>query len=233
MPGKMKKAVRGRPRQKKMRVPRGPSNVDVPERASMTEIFASQTLQTNANYSSYNISLAQCPRAQNLGKAYQYFRIKSVTYVLKPLMDTFTSGGVTVPHLYYLIDRTRQFQNGFTLDQLKAAGAKPHRLDEKIIEFHYKPSVLTDTFDNTAGAQTFVQYKLSPWLPCKDIAQVGVWNPSTIDHTGIVWRVEQTNGPIGFNFERRVELEFKKPALSAVPGDLEVPTSIDDPLPTV
>lgn len=211
---------------------------EVKELASLTEVQpAGGATSCNQNYSSYNISLASLSRARDVAKGYQFYRIKRITYVLKPLMDTFVQGTgspqtqATVPYLYYMIDRTRQFQSGFTLAQLKAMGAKGRRLDDKVLTFSYTPSVLTETFDNTANATTAAQYKLMPWLPTKDIAGgVGVWNPSTTDHLGIVWRVEQELGnPIGYSLERRIQVEFKKPAIPTTVGsEADVPVDFED-----
>lgn len=225
-------------RRRRKNVRRGRSKYEVKEVASLTEVQLPLGATTaNQSYSSYNISLASCPRARDVAKGYQFYRIKRITYVIKPLMDTFVQGTgspqtqATVPYLYYMVDRTRQFQAGFTLAQLKAMGAKARRLDDKILTFSYTPSVLTETFDNTANATTAAQYKLSPWLPCKDIAGgLGVWNPSTTDHLGIVWRVEQELGnAIGYSIERRVQLEFKKPAMPTTAGtELDVPIDFED-----
>lgn len=230
-----KKGMRSRrPRFARKRV----MKAGVPERASCTEILPALTASSNQNYSSYNISLASCVRARDIAKGYQFYRIKRVTYVIKPELDTFISGGPTLPYLYYMIDRTKQFVNGFTLEQLLSMGAKPRRLDDKTLEFHYIPSVLTETYDATAGATPFVQYKLKPWLPTKDISQVGVWNPNTTDHLGVVWRVAQrlTGGQVvTYSIERRVEIEFKKPSTSTAPaGEEDVPREVDpDVLPQI
>lgn len=205
---------------------KGRSRHEVKEVASLTEVQQVGTLTTNTNYAQYNLSLASLSRAQDVAKGYQFYRISRITYVIKPLMDTFvqTTGGgeATVPYLYYMIDRVKQFATGFTIAQLKAMGAKARRLDDKTLAFSFTPSVLTETFDNTPGANAAVQYKMSPWLPCKDGSQIGIWNPNTTDHLGVVWRVEQALGnAIGFYVERRVQVEFKKPA---------IPTSVGEPL---
>lgn len=216
------------------------SKYEVKEYASMTEVSAPiPTPLTNQNYATYNISLASLTRARDVAKGYQFYRIKRITYLIKPLSDTFNAQGLapggssaTVPYLYYMIDRTRLFQNGFTIDQLKAMGAKARRLDDKTLSFSYTPNVLTDTYDNTANANLAVQYKLMPWLPTKDITGVGLWNPNTTDHLGIVWRVEQVGGtPIGYQLERRVQVEFKKPAVpTTVVTPEDVPIDADAPL---
>lgn len=241
MGGKRKGGKRGaaKPRRRMPRVPRV-SKYEAREIASLTEVQATPTLvETNKNYSQYNLSLASTTRAQDVAKGYQYYRIKRVTYVIKPLMDTFVQnppGGNTnasVPYLYYMIDRTRMFKAGFSVDQLRAMGAKPRRLDDKTLTFSFTPSVLTETFDPTANANGAVQYKLSPWLPTKDIEQVGIWNPNTTDHLGVVWRVDQAVGTtIGYQLERRIQIEFKKPAIPTAPSsELEVPVDFEDILP--
>lgn len=235
----MKKNVRkgkGARKGKGVRRGRAPRrrNFNEKERASLTEISQSGgVLSSNQNYGSYNISLTQLPRAQNIAKGYQFYRIRRVTYVIKPTMDTFVAGGPSVPYLYYMIDRVKQFVNGFSIDQLKAMGAKPRRLDDKTLMFSYTPSVLTETFDNTAGANTAVQYKLCPWLPTKDTAQVGVWNPNSTDHLGIVWRLEQSIGQqVGYTVERRIEVEFKKPSIptyNTAPEDVPIDFDVANP----
>lgn len=218
-------------RPKKGRAPRR-SKYEVSERASLTEVSVPNmsgqgTPTANVNFMSYNISLNVSTRARDVARGYQFYRIKRITYVIKPLVDTFTAagalGGPSIPYLYYMIDRVKQFQNGFTIDQLKAMGAKPRRLDEKTLTFSYTPSVLTETYDNTPGANAAVQYKLSPWLPCKDTSQVGVWNPNTTDHQGVVWRVQQDVGTAQqYVIERRIQFEFKKPAVPTMTGVPEV-----------
>lgn len=203
-------------------------NRGVREWATMTESGVPGTLAPNTAYKSYNLSLAMCPRAINVAKSYQFYRIKRVTYVIKPNADTFISGQTSsIPYLYYMIDRTQQFQNAVSPDMLRAAGAKPRRLDEKTITFSYTPSVLQLAYDNTAGAATNVAYKVGPWLPTKDIAQVGVWNPNTTDHQGVVFYIENVGGNIGFTFERRFEIEFKKPIVPALTGLERPPEDLD------
>lgn len=203
-----------------------------PEQASLTEVVSLPLLSANQNYSSYNLALSNFARAQNIAKGYQYYRIKRVTLVIKATQDTFVVGGNSVPYLYYMIDRTGQFRNGFTLEQLKAMGAKPRRVDDKTIIFSYTPSVLTETYDNTAGANPAVQYKMCPWLPTKDTAQVGIWNPNTTDHFGIVWRFVQeitTGSASAFSVERRVEIQFKKPSVpTTAPTEQDVPSNVDE-----
>lgn len=229
-PRRGKKAAKRGGRKRAVK-PRRNLKGNVPEKASMTEIQQTPgQLATNVSYASYNVSLASLTRARDVAKGYQFYRIKRVTYVLKPTQDTFVQGGNSVPYLYYMIDRVKQFAAGFTVDQLKAMGAKARRVDDKIITFSFTPSVLTETYDNTVAANTAVQYKMAPWLPCKDTSQVGIWNPNTTDHLGIVWRLEQVLGAAtAYNVERHIEVEFKKPAIpTAALSSEDVPSDFDD-----
>lgn len=229
----VKKAPRSqRPRVARRKVMRrAKRSYNQPEQASLTEVLPSSLLASNQNYSSYNLSLSNFTRARDIAKGYQFYRIKRVTITIKATQDTFVQGGNSLPYLYYMIDRLGQFRNGFTIDQLKAMGAKPRRIDDKTITFSYTPSVLTDTYDNTANANTAVQYKMMPWLPTKDVSQIGVWNPNTTDHFGIVWRFQQditTGTASAFSVERSVELQFKKPSIPTVALDVtDVPENVD------
>lgn len=230
MPKKAPRTRRPRvARRKVMR--RAKRNFNQPEQASLTEVLPASLLAANQNYSSYNLSLSNFVRARDIAKGYQYYRIKRVTIVIKPTQDTFQVGGNSLPYLYYMIDRVGQFRSGFTLAQLQAMGAKPRRVDDKTITFSYTPSVLTETYDNTALANIAVQYKMCPWLPTRDSAILANWSPNTTDHFGIVWRMAQdivTGSPSAFSVERRVEIQFKKPSVPTAPlGGSDVPENID------
>lgn len=226
-----KRVMRRKPVRKNVR--RGRSKYEMKEQASLTEVIVTPLQFSNTALSSYNLSLASLTRAVDVAKGYQFYRIKRVTFLIKPLKDTFVggSGGPTetaIPYLYYMIDRTRLFQAGFSVDQLKAMGAKARRLDDKTIVFSYTPSVLTETFDNTAGANLAVQYKLAPWLPTRDINATSVWNPNTTDHQGIAWIVETLFGdPLRYSIERRVQVEFKKPAIPVLVEGATAPADVD------
>lgn len=214
------------------------SKYEVPEQASLTQVDAFELSLANQNYSNYNISLAVSSRAQDVAKGFQFYRIKRVTYIVRPLTDTFNSQGIapggssaSVPYLYYMIDRAMQLSGGFNLQQLKQMGAKARRLDDKTLTFSFTPSVLGEVFDNTPGARANVRYDMNPWLPTRDNTNLTVWNPNTTDHQGIVWRVEQTSGtPIGYEVERRIQFEFKKPSVNATPpGVNDIPIDHDSP----
>lgn len=178
-------------------------------------------------YSLYNLNLTQFSRALTIAKGYQFFRISKVEMVFVPQYDTFDANGPTrVPHLYWQIDRLKQLQYSNTYKQLEKLGSKPHRLDDKMVRFSYKPSVLVGVLDAQAVATTqFDNYKISPWLNCRDMNTIGAWVANGTDHTGVVWYVDaQGANPVPFRIERRIHFEFKKPAT-----DVTVAEDINNP----
>lgn len=191
----------------------------VPERASMSCIRSYSLLTTNQSYRIYDVQLSQYARAVNTAKSFQLYRIKSAMLKLSPLADTFAPGsGTTVPYAYFQVDRTRDIQNIRTAQEFKQLGCKARRLDDKIVTFKWRPSVLNTTLDNAAapggGSGVFNQYKISPWIRCRDeTGEPGVWNADTTDHLGLVFLVENSGGADSqFKAELVIEFEFMKPS---------------------
>lgn len=188
----------------------------VPERATLSVTRAFSLLTTNQSYRLYDVQLSQYARAVNVAKGYGLYRIKNVKLRLSPLADTFQAGGGTsVPYAYFQIDRTRELDNTRTATEFKQLGCKPRRVDDKIVNFQFRPSVLNPSLDNAAAATgAFNQYKISPWLRCRDEAgAISVWNPDTTDHLGVVFMVENAGGAdLQYKMEVTVEFEFMKPA---------------------
>lgn len=208
--GKRGAAARKRPQRR-----RGAK--DVPERASMSVVRAFSVLTTNQSYRLYDVQLSQYARAVNAAKAYQQYRITNVTVKISPLADTFAAGGgSSVPYMYFQVDRTRNLENIRTATEFKQLGCKPHRVDDKMITFSWKPSVLNSTLDISPNTGVFNQYKISPWITCRDQEippAPGVWNPDTTDHQGLVMFAENTGGAdVQFKCELEVQFEFQKPA---------------------
>lgn len=175
----------------------------------------------NAMYQIRNFTLDQFPACVNVARSYQFYKIKRVSFKFIPLADTFTAGGgQSVPNMYYMIDRSGSIPANVTLDGLKAMGAKPLRFDDKTIVRGFAPSVLT--VDTAApGVFQSSQYKISPWLSTNSNAlNAGPWNPSTIDHMGIFWYVQQEIGNnAGYRVEITIEFQFKKPLWTAIAGE--------------
>lgn len=216
--GAKKGAARGR------RVPR-----PVRRRAGVNEHASCRVTQTftllnpNQLYTNYNTQLSSFSRAVTIAEGYQLYRIKRITYKFSPLSDTFAPGGVSVPYLYIMIDRMRQLSTAATASALRNIGAKPKRMDDKIVTFSYTPSVQTGTYDSLPpfgqSNTQFTQYKLSPWLSCRDQENGLQWVPDSTDHLGCVWIMENSGGAnVQYKCERIVEFEFKKPAFTVVQG---------------
>lgn len=198
----------------------------VAERASLSVTRSFSLLTVNQTYRLYDVQLSQYARAVNVAKGYQLYRIRNVKLVCSPLADTFQAGGgTTVPYLYFQVDRTRNLENIRTSQEFKQLGCKPHRLDDKIVTFQYRPSVLNTTLDNAATqGGVFNQYKIMPWIRCRDeTGAPGTWNPDTTDHQGVVFFLENSGGAdIQWKIEIVVEFEFMKPSF---------PTTITETLP--
>lgn len=166
-----------------------------------------------------DITLDQFDAATSIARAYQFYRIKHVSLKFLPLFDTFAAGGgSTVPNLYYMIDKSGSIPTNITIPAMKKMGAKPIRFDDKTITRGWSPSVLTA---DTAGIGVLQSagYKVSPWLTTNaNVLGVGAWAPSSIDHLGIFFVVEQEAGATAnYRVELTVEFQFKKPLWT---GDL-------------
>jgi len=203
---------------------------NVSEYASLSEYLALTPsspggFQTNTMYSLMNTSLSLFTRALNPARAYQHYRIKYIQLKIKPHFDTYLvnpANPVGKPHLYYMIDKSGSIPTNITLAGLKQMGAKPRALDEKPLPIGWRPSVLEQTL-TVGGAAPQAQgarYVISPWLNTNaNSVDIAAWNPSTVDHLGVYWYVEQ---PVGtaqpYDVEVEVQLEFKKPASAGAVG---------------
>lgn len=178
----------------------------------------------NLLYTLYDTNLNNFDRLSQIAQAYQYYRVTKIELKLKPFADTFTnSGGNSVPYLMWLIDRNESFDfaaNGF--QQIREAGAKPIRLDDKTVNIRWKPSVIqtlpSDGFNPPVG-QTFMNSRISPWLPTNRYAGQELaayqWAPSTVPHRGIVYGVQQDISTSAWQYgtEITMHVQFKKPGM--------------------
>lgn len=188
--------------------------------------FSRNQLFANTIYGLYNFSLTNCDRAVQVGKAYQFYRIKKITLKVKPNVDTFTTiAGPNVPYLYYMIDKGGNFVNAnVNFNSLRDAGSKAVRFDDKIKTISWAPTVLQSVYD--AGIpptppSPFAAYKTSPWLNTNQnaLSTGGVWAPNSIDHFGCVLGIEQDNGPnVPFDVDITIHYQFKKPRYESVAG---------------
>lgn len=246
MPLKSKRAPRRRRQYRRRRAPmyRRMRN-HIVEKASAQYSTTSQPLFPNGSvYSFRNFSLSGASsRVQSVAQAYQFYRIKRVTWEVRPAYDTFAPTGTTptsVPQLYWCMDKEATFTTKTSLQTLKAAGCKPIRLDDKMIRKSFKPAVLqavADQAGTAAGPHLVLGSKrISPWLPTNFLAYAGndedTWTPSSIDHHGLLICIDQDSGALTTTpcayMSFTVEFEFKKPldisALGEPDGFVEVDT---------
>lgn len=181
--------------------------------ASLSENGIVQTLPTNTMVQKNDYTLAGSPRASGVATAYQHYRIKKITLIFRPNYDTYAPGGTTVPHLYYMFNKSGSIPTTITIAALKSMGAKLVRLDDKTIKISWRPSVLTQTVDtNVPGNEAFSQYRISPWLSTNANAlNPGVFQPSGVDHLGIFFYVENIGAQNNYTVETCIEYQFKKP----------------------
>lgn len=201
----------------------------VPDIAKLTEStqLTAYNCTVNNMYVKRDFTISVNPRASAVANAYQHYRIKKITLIVRPQVDTFMGGvaGYTAPNFYYMIDKFGSIPTNVTLSALKSMGAKPIRLDEKTIKISWRPSVLQDVRDAGAVAlNTPVSYRVSPWLSTNENAtQPGAFVCSSVDHLGIFWYAETPAGAstLQYNVEAIFDVEYKKPMNSSLTGDVE------------
>lgn len=230
-----KKYVRMR-RARKSAVPRAPRTRRIGTKSEFAS--AKQTVLTtldniNTVYDATNIALYQFDRLVQIARAYQYYRITKIEWVFKPEADTFTGTTGTVPYFLYLIDKGEVYQST-TFNEMRDAGAKPIRFDDKSIRVSWKPRVPMVTNADSTGNPALsysMASKTSPWLLTNANANSNPvsWVPSTVPHKGLYYGVQATGtyAVSTFTSEVTVHVQFKKPLGLAVDG------GAPKPLPTV
>lgn len=228
MPPRKSKASKRYPARKRVakRVNRKRST----EYASCSETYEFADLSSNLAYYDYATSLARYTRAPKIAQGYQEFRISRVTWEFVPLFDTFANNGLpstsTIPELYYMVDRVGTMKNFTTAQQLEQAGAKPHRLDDKIKRVSIRPTVLMGALDLNNASNPYANPKTSPWLSTsKTNDNVGSWSASSIDHLGLAWII-QTSTPsatMPYAVRQKVHFQFRKPNVQITVTEGDVP----------
>lgn len=182
--------------------------------ARCVETHEFANLNTNTAYYDYATSLARCERASAIARGYQEFRITKIEYHFVPQTDTFMPGQNSVPQLYFRIDKTGSLNDFTTVSQLVQTGCKPYRLDDKNVVVKFAPGVLAYARDAVQATNPWAQLKISPWLTTNknNLSSIS-WSPSSIDHLGLAWFVEQLVAGQASTYTLRevVHFEFRKP----------------------
>lgn len=224
MPPKTKRTNRKRKGVvRKARIARPVRSGNVPEWASMSETLDLGPGAIGTFYNNNDTQLAMFKRASSVAQGYQYFRIKRLTYLYKPLLDTFTStGNSQVPYLYWVINKSGTEYPNLNVAWFEANGAKPIRFDDKTVKISYSPAVLFDVIEAgvPAAAQQPNSSKISPWLvTTKDAFLNQQFSASQVSHTGHYLTVQSPGSAATMTFQVTVtaEFEFKKPNAAVPP----------------
>jgi len=161
-------------------------------------------------------------RASQLAQLFGEYRIKKITYTFRPWFDTFNAmdasignSAISVPTLYWRLNRYGDTPAAFNGNYMRAMGAKPVRLDDKIVSFSYAPNVI-QTQQNVVGAST-ATIKVSPWLSTDDLVNDNNFTLSTAEHFGNTLFIEAAGagtaqGQVA-NLDVKVVYEFRNPRL--------------------
>jgi len=200
------------------------NKMNVTEQASLSCSRTLVELPGNAMRVLTNFTLADFPRAVNVARSYQMYRITGVKVMWRPNFDAYSSSGGALqqkPFLYHMIDKGAAIPTGINLEGLKQMGAKPRALDEKVLTTMFKPAVLQDS-QNLIGSVASA-YKVSPWLITNSNPDAALWNPSQVQHNGLYYYVECPGAVQTIRLEVELQFQFKKPLIDISPGPPATP----------
>jgi len=185
------------------------------------KVIETQTLTLLAN-NAYTVSMPGIVgvRPQAIAPNFGLYRIAKMMFKYKATSDTFVSnaafvggaGAVTVPHLYWKMNRFADAPAAFTAQNLRDLGARPFRLDDKTVTVAYKPNILTAI---ASGGSDSGQLKMTPWLNTDTAPDNAAFAVSTTDHYGHFFIIDcATNGngatPVA-TVDISIVYEFKNP----------------------
>lgn len=162
-------------------------------------------------------------RAPTVATAYQEYRITGIEVRIIPQKDTFVSSGSdTVPTLYWMNDPMNAMLNSMNETAFLALGAKPIRLDDKIVKRTLKPNVIVVAAPQGTGFPSIG--KRSPWLSTNaNFTPVTSFSPSTVTHYGAKWLITNTiSGAQPYEIQVKATYQFRRPLLAATPQQAQV-----------
>lgn len=172
-------------------------------------------------WTSFNdINLSQFTRAASIASDYQKYRIKSLSFSVRPYADTYPASGTpTIPYMYKMLDKSGTLPNTGTLALMKNLGAKPIRFDDKTIKVFYRPTVLVDAQASGAAPGSTVNARIanSPWLSTSSAPDTNTWAASTIPHYGLIMYLDAfglAENPL-VQVDVVAQFEFKMPAFQS------------------
>jgi len=129
------------------------------------------------------------------------------------MVDPNVTTALTVPNLFYMIDKPQAIPTTATLETLKQMGAKPKRFDDKNVVISWTPGVLLNA---NAGALASALSKplISPWLNTNATPDAA-WTPNSVDHSGLFNYLEAGgitgDGRYEYGVDIEVQFQFRKP----------------------
>lgn len=204
-----------------------------PNRAAAVEILPDVVLQHNTPYIFSKAGITGS-RASALAAQFGFYRIAKITYVHRPYFDTFTpdptgvpvGNPLTVPQLYWQMNRYGDAPAVFDGDYLRSLGSKPIRFDDKNVTVSYKPNMLMVGEDNAGNDAS--QVKMTPWISTDERPGDGVFTLSTAEHFGHLLYIDSAAsapGQVGV-VDVQIHYEFKTPRTQRTPTTLDVPNTI-------
>lgn len=227
MPRLPKKTATRRPRRRMLgarrrRLPltRNPQRVGGPNTCKIVETLPAANIIPNQSYVFEVGGIFPGGRAAAVAEQFGLYRVAKCIFRYKPNSDTYVSnpafiggsGAITVPYLYWKMNRFADDPAAFTANDLKNMGAKAIRFDDKTITHSYKPNILTGI---VSGGSNSGQLKMTPWLNTDDAPDTPAFALSTTNHYGHFFVVEAAvagsgSQPVG-TIEVTVIYEFKNP----------------------
>ena len=192
------------------------------ETCCIKETFTFGTTEPNTPYEPL-LQLGGFPRALDIADNFQEYRIVKAEYSYTPYYDTFSSAyqagssnvNMSVPSLYTR-SQVVESPSSYNLAYLTAQGAKPIRLDDKIIRHTYRPHVLQTTSQAGSSGQ-YVKPLKSPWISTHTPTLSGTPTmDDTLHYTHNFWIQQDIPNPDPAqsqvcSTEVNVYFEFRKP----------------------
>lgn len=204
-----------------------------PNRAAAVEIIPDVALSHNIPYIFSKAGITGT-RASALAQQFGFYRIAKITYVHRPYFDTFSPdptgvpGGnpLTVPQLYWQMNRYGDAPAVFDGDYLRSLGSKPIRFDDKNVTVSYRPNMLMVGEDNAGNDAS--QVKMTPWISTDETPGDGAFTLSTAEHFGHLLFIDaaaSAPGQVGM-MDVQIHYEFKTPRTQRTPTTMDAAPTV-------
>jgi len=204
-----------------------------PNRAACVEILPDMVINHNTPYIFSKAGITGS-RASALAAQFGFYRIAKITYVHRPYFDTFSGDAtgvdpgnpITVPQLYYQMNRYGDAPAVWDGDYIRSLGSKPIRFDDKNVTISYKPNMLMVGEDNAGNDAS--QVKMTPWISTDETPGDGAFTLSTAEHFGHLLYIDaaaSAPGQVGV-LDVQVHYEFKTPRTQRTPSENALPSTV-------